>query len=113
MWLAAISVERHVTLPARPVTWFALLWLGILGSGLAFILLYYLIHAIGPTRTTMVTFLFPLGGVILGVSFLGEPLTWQLVLGGLLIVSSLAVANRGPSSDSTNSTNAGGPSLDA
>jgi drug/metabolite transporter (DMT)-like permease len=112
MWLAAMSVDRHVVLPARPATWFALLWLGILGSGLAFILLYYLIHAIGPTRTTMVTFLFPLGGVILGVSFLGEPLTWQLVLGGLLIVGSLAVANRGPTPDSTDSPGNAAPSLD-
>ena len=42
------------------------------GSGFAFVLLYYLIHAIGPTRTTMVTYVFPLGGVLLGVGFLGR-----------------------------------------
>ena len=69
-----------------------------MGSGLAFVLAYYLIHEIGPTRTTMVTYLFPLGGVILGATFLSEELTWQLITGAVLIVSSLVVANWGPKS---------------
>ena len=72
------------------------LFLGVFGSGLAFVLAYYLIHEIGPTRTTMVTYLFPLGGVILGTTFLSEQLTWQLITGAILIVSSLAVANWEP-----------------
>jgi drug/metabolite transporter (DMT)-like permease len=76
-----------------PITWIALLWLGILGSGAAFIMLYYLIHEIGPTRATMVTYLFPLGGVSLGVIFLDERLTWQIVTGAVLIISSLVIAN--------------------
>jgi drug/metabolite transporter (DMT)-like permease len=97
MWLATFLVEKPVRLPHLPLTWVALLWLGILGSGLAFVLSYYLIHEIGPTRTSMVTYLFPLGGVILGVIFLHEQLTWQLVTGAVLIIASLAVANRKPS----------------
>lgn len=98
MWIAAPIAESPLRLPQLPITWVALLWLGILGSGVAFILSYYLIHAIGPTRTTMVTYLFPLGGVILGVSFLGEQLTWQLLAGAVLILASLAVANIQPRS---------------
>ena len=93
MWAAAFTINRPLTIPHTPLTWFALLWLGILGSGFAFVLSYYLIHEIGPTRTSMVTYLFPLGGVTLGVLFLREPLTWQLITGGVLIVASLAVAN--------------------
>jgi drug/metabolite transporter (DMT)-like permease len=96
MWLAAFTLERPITIPHLPITWIALLWLGILGSGLAFILNYYLIHEIGPTRTTMVTYLFPLGGVILGVTFLHEQLSWQVLVGGALIIASLAVANWQP-----------------
>lgn len=93
MWPAAALLERPLTLPRLPITWVALIWLGVLGSGLAFVLSYHLIHSIGPTRTTMVTYLFPLGGVVLGVSFLGEHLTWQMLAGAVLIVSSLAIAN--------------------
>ena len=96
MWLGAALVESPVKIPQLPITWIALLWLGILGSGFAFIMVYYLIHEIGPTRTTMVTYLFPLGGVILGVGFLHEQLSWQLVAGAVLIILSLAVANWEP-----------------
>jgi drug/metabolite transporter (DMT)-like permease len=93
IWLVAITTERPIAVPHLPITWIALLWLGILGSGFAFILNYYLIHEIGPTRTTMVTYIFPLGGVILGVLFLQEQLSWQVLVGGALIIASLAVAN--------------------
>jgi drug/metabolite transporter (DMT)-like permease len=93
MWLALFFVESPVEIPQLGITWIALLFLGILGSGVAFIMAYYLIHEIGPTRTSMVTYLFPLGGVILGVIFLDEDLSWQLVAGAVLIVLSLVVAN--------------------
>ena len=96
MWLATFMIERPVKFPQLPITWIALLWLGILGSGFAFILNYYLIHEIGPTRTSMVTYLFPLGGVILGVVFLAEQLSWQLLVGAVLVIASLAVANWQP-----------------
>jgi drug/metabolite transporter (DMT)-like permease len=96
MWLATFLFERPVEIPQLGITWVALLWLGILGSGLAFVMAYYLIHEIGPTRSTMVTYLFPLGGVILGVTFLHEQLTWQLITGAILIVASLVVANWEP-----------------
>ena len=98
MWLATFLFERPVQMPQLGITWIALLWLGIFGSGLAFAMAYYLIHEIGPTRTTMVTYLFPLGGVILGVTFLNEQLTWPLITGAALIVLSLVVANWEPKS---------------
>jgi drug/metabolite transporter (DMT)-like permease len=96
MWLGTFLFESPVQMPQLGITWAALLWLGILGSGLAFTMAFYLIHEIGPTRTTMVTYLFPLGGVILGVTFLKETLTWQLVIGAVLIIASLVVANWEP-----------------
>jgi drug/metabolite transporter (DMT)-like permease len=96
MWLATFLFETPVQMPQLGITWIALLWLGIFGSGLAFMMAYYLIHEIGPTRTTMVTYLFPLGGVLLGVTFLNEQLTWQLITGAILIILSLIVANWEP-----------------
>jgi drug/metabolite transporter (DMT)-like permease len=93
MWALGPLAERPFEFPSLPLTWFSILWLGILGSGLAVIMLYYLIHEIGPTRTSMVTYLFPVGGVILGVIFLNEHLSWQLVAGTVLIILSLVVVN--------------------
>ena len=66
MWLGAFLFESPIKVPQLGLTWVALLFLGILGSGFAFVLCYYLIHEIGPTRTSMVTYLFPLGGVNTG-----------------------------------------------
>ena len=96
MWILAPLFEKPFLVPSLPITWVAALWLGILGSGLAVIMFYYLLHEIGPTRTTLVTYLFPLGGVILGVLFLDEHLSWQLLAGTALIVSSLAIVNWTP-----------------
>lgn len=93
MWIAAPILESPFTLPRLPITWFALLWLGALGSGVALILWYYLLHEIGPTRTISVTYIFPLGGVILGVIFLHEHLSWQLAVGAALIISGVLVTN--------------------
>ena len=94
MWIAAFIFESPLKLPQLGITWTALLFMGILGSGFAFLMVFWLIHEIGPTRTSMITYIFPLGGVLLGVMFLHEHLTWQLIAGGLLIITSLIVANK-------------------
>jgi len=96
MWLGTLVFESPVHIPQLGITWVALLFMGVLGSGLAFMMAFYLIHEIGPTRLTMVTYLFPLGGVILGVTFLHEQLTWQVLTGAAIIISSLVIANWEP-----------------
>ena len=96
MWMVGPLVEKPFEIPSLPMTWIAILWLGILGSGLAVLMLWYLIHEVGPTRATLVTYLFPVGGVILGVLFLNEHLSWQLLAGTVLIILSLAVVNWQP-----------------
>lgn len=96
MWITAPFIEKPFQIPTLPLTWVATLWLGILGSGLAILMFYYLIHEIGPTRATLVTYLFPIGGVIFGVIFLNEHLSWQLLTGTLVIIGSLVVVNWKP-----------------
>ena len=91
MWIVGPLAEKPFEFPSLPLTWIAILWLGILGLGLAVLMLWYLIHEVGPTRATLVTYLFPVGGVILGVLFLNEHLSWQLLAGTLLII--LVVVN--------------------
>ncbi|MBK7456430.1 MAG: DMT family transporter [Anaerolineales bacterium] len=71
MWLASFFLEAPVKSPDQSIIWIALLWPD-LGSVLLSVMVFYLIHEIGLTRTTMVTYLFPLGGVTLGVIFLQE-----------------------------------------
>lgn len=95
-WLAAPIVERPFHLPELPITWLALAWLGLLGSCLAYLLYFRLIHSVGPTRATMVTYLFPIVGIILGVVFLKERADWHLAVGGVLVALGMGVVNWRP-----------------
>jgi drug/metabolite transporter (DMT)-like permease len=94
IWFLTPLIEAPFTLPTLAITWLALIWLGVLGVGVAFLLYFYLLHAVGPTRTTLVTYVFPLVGVILGVIFLNEKLDWNLALGAMLIVGSIVIVNQ-------------------
>ncbi|GMQ77890.1 MAG: DMT family transporter [Anaerolineae bacterium] len=74
----------------------SLLWLGLLGTCAAYILYYYILQNWGATRTTLVTYLLPVVGVTAGVLLLNEALEWQLVMGGLLIISGIVIVNWRP-----------------
>ncbi len=93
MWALIPFTEPAFKVPVLPITWVAILWLGVLGSGLAMVMNYSLLHIIGPTRSSLVTYILPPGGVLLGVVFLREPLTWQLLVGAALTILSLVFAN--------------------
>jgi drug/metabolite transporter (DMT)-like permease len=93
MWLVTPLVEAPLALPSLPLTWLAIAWLGLIGSCLAYLLFYYLLHSVGPTRTTLVTYVFPVVGVVLGVVFLNELLDWQLFVGGAMVVGSIVLVN--------------------
>lgn len=96
VWSLAWPFERGDVVPAAGLTWFALVWLGLLGSCLAYILYFSLLERVGPTRTTLVTYLIALFGVILGVVFLNEPLDIRLAGGGALVIAGIAVVNWRP-----------------
>ena len=77
-------------------TWQAigsLLWLGLFGSTLAYILYFYILQEWGATRTTLVTYVVPIVGVTAGVLFLNERLDWRIVAGGILILSGVGAVN--------------------
>ncbi|MEW6569102.1 MAG: DMT family transporter [Chloroflexota bacterium] len=95
-WLAIPWLEAPFDPPSLPLTWLALAWLGLLDSCLAYLLYFHLLHALGPTRATMVTYVFPVVGLILGVVFLAERADWHLGVGAALVAASIAVVNWKP-----------------
>jgi drug/metabolite transporter (DMT)-like permease len=96
IWGVAPVAERPLNLPDTALAWFAIGWLGLLGSCAAYLLFFYLINAWGPTRASLVTYVFPVVGLVLGIIFLREPADWRLLFGSLLIVGGLAVVNLKP-----------------
>ena len=80
--------------PDRAITWVALAWLGVLSAGLSYLVFYWLLHQVGPTRVSTVTYTIPVVGVTLGVTVLGEALTGSLVAGSLLVISGVRLVSR-------------------
>lgn len=66
--------------------WLAVIALGVLSTGLAFVIFFGLIAKIGSNKTATVTYLIPFFGVLWGVIFLGEKISPNMLLGGLLII---------------------------
>jgi drug/metabolite transporter (DMT)-like permease len=94
MWIIMPVADRPLVFPATPLTWIAVIWLGVLGLCVAYLLFFYLNNAVGPTRASLVTYVFPVVGVVLGIVFLSEPLTWNMVAGSILVVGGIGVVNR-------------------
>lgn len=93
---SALTEQTLLHLPRLPITWLALAWLGLVGTAMATLIFFSLLNSIGPTRSTLVTYTFPLIGMLLGIIFLNEPLKWQLFLGAALIISGVWMVNNPP-----------------
>ncbi|MGN8246470.1 DMT family transporter [Cellulomonas soli] len=68
--------------------------LGALGTGLAYVWNTRVIERWGAQRSSTVTYLTPVVGVLLGVLVLDERLQWNEPVGGLLVVLGILVAQR-------------------
>ena len=71
----------------------SILALGGLGTGGAYLLYYGLIANVGATTASMVTYAIPVAAVFLGVVFLDEPASGNLLLGATAVVVGIAVAD--------------------
>jgi drug/metabolite transporter (DMT)-like permease len=67
--------------------WLAVVALGVLCTGVAYILYFRLIERAGPARALSVTFAIPVFALLYGVLLLGEEVTaWMLVCGVVIVV---------------------------
>ncbi|HAJ27669.1 MAG TPA: EamA family transporter [Syntrophus sp. (in: bacteria)] len=75
-------------------SWSGILFLGILGTVVAFIWYYEGIKTLGPTRAAVFINFVPVSGVILGWLILDETINLSLILGALLVISGAWLTNR-------------------
>ena len=99
LWVAALIIAPAA--PFFPVSGAisigvaaAVAALGVVCTGIAYLLYFRLIRDVGPASALTVAFLIPVFGVLWGVVFLGEPVTPALVGGGLLVISGTALATQ-------------------
>ena len=90
--LAPLAIYNWPHHPIGAASWASALLLGVLCTGVAFVFYYRLIARVGAPRTSTVTYLIPLFGVIWAWLILGEPLTLTMALAGALILAGVALS---------------------
>lgn len=95
-WMLPLSLAFDNPLALRPsfAAIGSLVTLALLGTAVAYILYYWLIEHTGATRTSLVTYLIPITGVLWGAWLLGEPLTWESLVGLVVIIAGVALVSR-------------------
>jgi drug/metabolite transporter (DMT)-like permease len=75
----------------------SVLGLAVLCTAIAFLLFFALIAEVGPVRATVITYVNPAVAAVLGVSVLGEHVTWGMGVGFALVLTGCVLATgRGP-----------------
>ncbi len=87
----------YITWPAAQIparSWVSAAALGLLCTGIAYLLYYRIMGRIGAPRTANVTYLIPLFGVLWAWLLLGEPLSMRVAIAGALILGGVALGQR-------------------
>jgi drug/metabolite transporter (DMT)-like permease len=96
MWAATLLVIPALPFfpaPGSPTVGImaSALTLGVLCSGIAYILYFRLVEDVGPTSALTVTFLNPLFGILWGSLFLGEVVGWYTIAGAAIVLRGTAL----------------------
>ncbi len=92
--VAPLAFATWPSTPVPALSWLSAVMLGALCTGLAYFLYYRLLYRIGAPRTSTVTYLVPLFGVIWAWVFLSEPLTLSMAVAGALILGGVALSQQ-------------------
>jgi drug/metabolite transporter (DMT)-like permease len=68
--------------------------LGVLGTGLAFVLMATLVGRVGGPRASFITYLIPLVALVMGAAFLGETVTPVALVGAAMVLAASILASR-------------------
>jgi drug/metabolite transporter (DMT)-like permease len=88
--LVVSGTTPHAPVTVSVVT--SMLLLGIFGSGVAYVLNFHVIAAAGASIASTVTYVTPVVAAAVGVLLLGERVSWNEPLGGLIVLAGVAVA---------------------
>jgi drug/metabolite transporter (DMT)-like permease len=72
----------------------AMVFLGVGGSGIGFLLYYFMMNTLGATRATTVTFLLPVTAVFWGATILREAITVPILAGMAVILVGVFLTSR-------------------
>ena len=96
MWAATlITIPALAFFPspghATPGIMGAALALGVVCTGMAYVVYFKLIDDVGATSALTVTFLTPIFGILWGAIFLGEVIGWHTITGAAIVIAGTAL----------------------
>jgi drug/metabolite transporter (DMT)-like permease len=91
----AFALEGTPDLSLSVEATLSLLGLGMLGTGVAYILFFWLIDNIGSVRASLVTYVVPVIALVLGWLVLDESIGLNVIVGAALIIAGVASVMRG------------------
>ena len=91
--ILAFTFERPLSLDWTGRSIFAVVWLGLLGSSIAYLCFFWLLARWGSTRSSMVAYLLPVVGIVAGFLVLNETIDARVLLGTALVVGGVALVN--------------------
>jgi drug/metabolite transporter (DMT)-like permease len=71
----------------------AVVWLGLLGSGVAYLIMFRLLARIGATATSQLAYLLPVVGIVSGALMFGEQIDAPVIAGTALILGGVTLVN--------------------
>jgi drug/metabolite transporter (DMT)-like permease len=100
--LGSILLGERWALPELARTWLALGWLVLMGSVGLFQLFLFIIQKWTASAATFAVSAMPVVAVVLGALLLDQPITWQVVAGGVMVIAAVyigAIAGREATTD--------------
>ncbi len=85
-----------VNVPGVTRFWMSILFMGVLGTGVAYTAFYYCVVNLGATITSLYLNLIPFFVILLAIPF-GEKIELSQLIGGLIVVSGLLLYNKSKS----------------
>ena len=89
----AFLFERPLAVVPAPEALLAVVWLGVLGSSVAYLFYFRILQHWGATRTSMVAYLLPVVGILLGALVLRESVSLSTLIGTVLVIGGIALVN--------------------
>ncbi|PYE26203.1 DMT family transporter [Paraburkholderia silvatlantica] len=93
--LALAPFIHYGTLPATPLHWAQLVTLGIVHTGIMYVLLYGAIQKLPTAMTGALSFIYPVVAILVDWFAFGQRLAWIQVVGAALILVAAAGVNLG------------------
>jgi drug/metabolite transporter (DMT)-like permease len=90
--LAVPAVMYWPAAPPTPAGWTSTVLLGVVCTGVAYVMYFRLLGRVGPARSLTVTYLIPVFGLLWGYVFLGETITSRMAVACVVIFAGTALA---------------------